>query len=101
MISVSPSSCVSGRRLSELFRVARVGVESTDDHKILSFAALPVCVPGRKRPRPRIVFHMTVLNEVRGAGLEPASPGSKSGSLPLADPRRTGVSCIWNEVGPE
>lgn len=27
--------------------IARVGVEPTDDHEVLSFAALPVCAPRR------------------------------------------------------
>ena len=35
--------------------------------------------PTVRRPR--------IIGKVRGAGLEPASPGSKPGSLPLADPR--------------
>ena len=36
-----------------LVEVAREGVEPTDDHEGLSFAALPVCVPCHVVERPR------------------------------------------------
>jgi hypothetical protein len=42
-----------------------------------------------KRHAPLVAVH----GQVRGAGLEPASPGSKPGSLPLADPRSNQVPC--------
>ena len=50
-------------------------------------------VPGARRyyqqQLPRIMYSWdtAIATEVRGEGLEPPSPGSKPGSLPLADPR--------------
>ena len=47
-------------------------------------------------PGSFVSLDTTLASEVRGEGLEPPSPGSKPGSLPLADPRslhQQGVPC--------
>ena len=47
-------------------------------------------------PGSFVSLDTTVASQVRGEGLEPPSPGSKPGSLPLADPRsrhQQGVPC--------
>ena len=69
-------------------KVPGVGIEPTTscDHRCAS-------VPGVRRhyqqQLPRIVHRSdtTAVPEVRGEGVEPPSPGSKPGGLPLADPR--------------
>ena len=50
------------------------GLESNQHQNVQSASVLPLDDPAS-------------ISKVRGAGLEPASPGSKPGSLPLADPR--------------
>ena len=40
-------------------------------------------------PRSGCSWDTVIATEVRGEGFEPPSPGSKPGSLPLADPRST------------
>jgi hypothetical protein len=40
-------------------------------------------------PGANTLLDTALLPKVRGEGIEPSSPGSKPGSLPLADPRDT------------
>jgi hypothetical protein len=44
-------------------------------------------------PGSGVLWDTAIATEVRGEGLEPPSPGSKPGSLPLADPRSINAEC--------
>ena len=58
------------------------GWNRTNDLLVQSQASLPAATAP-----DRLFFRHGGRAEVRGEGLEPPSPGSKPGSLPLADPR--------------
>jgi hypothetical protein len=51
-------------------------------------------------PRSRLNHDNASLLQVRGEGVEPSSPGSKPGSLPLADPRSTRTQSALRELNP-
>src|SRR4051812_14281491 len=58
-----------------------------DDFRFLVAGARIELTPERSERPVLPLDDPASMPKVRGAGLEPASPGSKPGSLPLADPR--------------
>ena len=76
----------SGRMTSVVWRRLNNsgGWNRTNDLLVQSQASLPTATTPELSSRFRTA--VTSVGEIRGEGLEPPSPGSKPGSLPLADP---------------
>ena len=56
------------------------------------------CYPGSGNAKDRAMLALT--SQARGRGFEPLSPDSKSGSLPLADPRIDFIESAMRESNP-
>ena len=56
------------------------------------------CYPGSGNAKDRAMLALT--SQARGRGFEPLSPDSKSGSLPLADPRIGFIKSAMRESNP-
>src|SRR5579864_1006504 len=97
-----------GSPLPSRHMVAWVGVEPTNDHQALDLAALPVCVPRRRRSGLASLGFRDEAGRfvypVAQEGVEPsASLGLSKGGLPVAyragSGRRTRTFIAWFKAG--